>query len=273
MIAGLQALAPPLKWDSLAYHLELPQRYIEAGRIAYLSDNLFVGFPQLAEMIFTWATALGSGSTAATAGWIISVIAILGLGGFAERQVGKGYRWLASAILMSGASISRGLSWAYVDLWVLFFGLGTIIFFEQYARTKKLIWVGIAAVLAGLGCLGKNNMLVAPQYGPRVRLRTMLTDVALPATGPIDFDPCEECDIPCRPACPQKAFGQKVYSIKDLGTDLLPARSGVYSQSLCNRQMLLDRSTSVSIRIEGEDAIRNATHYCRLCESSCPVGQ
>jgi hypothetical protein len=157
VLAGLQALAPPLKWDSLAYHLELPQQYVDAGRITYLSDNLFVGFPQLAEMMFTWATALGSGSTAATVGWIVSVIAILGLGGFAERQVGRGYRWLACAILMSGASISRGLSWAYVDLWVLFFGLGTIIVFERYACTKKLMWVGIAAVLAGFAFSAKYS--------------------------------------------------------------------------------------------------------------------
>jgi epoxyqueuosine reductase len=130
-----------------------------------------------------------------------------------------------------------------------------------------------AAVLAGLGCLGKNNMLVTPQYGPRVRLRAMLTDIALRGTGPIDFDPCEECDMPCRSVCPHKAFEQKIYSQKDLGTDQLPARSGVYSRPLCNRQMLLDNSNSVSIRIEGDDRIRNATNFCRLCEFSCPVGQ
>jgi hypothetical protein len=31
------------------------------------------------------------------------------------------------------------------------------------------IFLKDAAVMAGLGCIGKNNMLVSPQYGPRVR--------------------------------------------------------------------------------------------------------
>ena len=149
VIAGFQALAPPLKWDSLVYHLELPQRYLEMGKLFHLSDNLFSGFPQLSEMIFTWAAALRSGSTAATLGWIVGVLAILGLGGFAARKVGKEFQWIAPAFLLTGASIARGLSWAYVDLWVLLFGLATIIFLDQYSWTKKTVWVGLSAVFAG----------------------------------------------------------------------------------------------------------------------------
>ncbi len=68
------------------------------------------------------------------------------------------------------------------------------------------IFLKDAAVMAGLGCIGKNNMLVTPEYGPRVRLRAMLTDVALDGTGPLDFDPCTDCSMPCQRVCPQKAF-------------------------------------------------------------------
>jgi hypothetical protein len=150
VIAGMQALAPPLKWDSLAYHLAMPQRYLEIGKIVHLSDNLFSGFPQLAEMMLTWSLALRSGSTAATLGWVIGVVATFGLGGFAARKIGKEFRWIAPAILLSGASFSRGLSWAYVDLWVFLFGLATIIVLEEFTRTKKWGWVGFAAIYAGL---------------------------------------------------------------------------------------------------------------------------
>jgi epoxyqueuosine reductase len=87
---------------------------------------------------------------------------------------------------------------------------------EMGIKTKKLpyyiehggILLKDAAVLAGLGCLGKNNMLVAPDYGSRIRLRAMFIDTMLPSTGPIDFDPCEDCAMPCRTACPQEAFAQ-----------------------------------------------------------------
>ena len=36
------------------------------------------------------------------------------------------------------------------------------------------IFLKDAAVMAGLGCIGQNNMLVTPDFGPRVRLRAAL---------------------------------------------------------------------------------------------------
>jgi epoxyqueuosine reductase len=41
-----------------------------------------------------------------------------------------------------------------------------------------------AAVLAGLGWIGKSALFVSPQYGPRVRLATILTDCPLPKPSP-----------------------------------------------------------------------------------------
>ena len=130
-----------------------------------------------------------------------------------------------------------------------------------------------AAILAGLGCLGKNNMLVTPAHGPRVRLRAMFTDVALPSSGPIEFDPCRGCDMRCRSVCPLKAFEQKIFSEKEFGIDQLPARSGVFSRPVCNRQMVLDENQDEHIKIEEEAESRRAIKFCRLCEFSCPVGQ
>jgi len=130
-----------------------------------------------------------------------------------------------------------------------------------------------AAVLAGLGCIGKNNMLVTPEYGPRVRLRAMLTDVKLHGTGPVDFDPCEECDMPCRRVCPQKAFQNKIYVEKQCGLTMLPARTGVYSRHLCNVQMERDDEKREKIAVEGQNKQEKLVKYCRRCELACPVGK
>jgi len=135
------------------------------------------------------------------------------------------------------------------------------------------IFLKDAAVMAGLGCIGKNNMLVTTEYGPRVRLRAMLTDVVLHGTGPIDFDPCEDCGMPCRSVCPQKAFGNRMYSEKQFGLDMLPARTGVYSRNLCNVQMERDDENSDKIVVEGQDEPGKLVKYCRRCELACPVGK
>jgi len=135
------------------------------------------------------------------------------------------------------------------------------------------IFLKDAAVLAGLGCMGKNNMLVTPEYGPRVRLRAMLTDVVLQGTGPIDFDPCEECDMPCQRVCPQKAFERNIYSEKQYGLLQLPARTGVYSRHLCNVQMESDDEKGEKVVVEGQDEPGKVVKYCRRCELVCPVGK
>ena len=135
------------------------------------------------------------------------------------------------------------------------------------------IFLKDAAVMAGLGCIGKNNMLVTPEYGPRVRLRAALLDLKLPATGPSDFDPCPQCDKPCRKICPQNAFQKKIHIENPLGVAELPARTGVYSRPLCKTQMELDRENASITQDENQDRAEKVVKCCRLCETSCPVGK
>lgn len=135
------------------------------------------------------------------------------------------------------------------------------------------IFLKDAAVMAGLGCIGKNNMVVTPEYGPRIRLRAMLTDVVLHGTGPIDFDPCEECSMPCRSLCPQEAFRSRIYSEEELGLDKLPARTGVFSRHLCNVQMERDHENSEEIVVKGQHEPGKLIRYCRRCELVCTAGK
>lgn len=135
------------------------------------------------------------------------------------------------------------------------------------------IYMKDAAVLAGLGCIGKNNLLLTPQYGPRLRLRVMLTDADLPATGPTAFDPCVDCVMPCREACPQQAFAKPVYPGQDYGVKELPGRSGVYDRSACNQQMQKDLGNFEEVIGEGRETTGSLVRYCRECELACPVGK
>jgi len=106
----------------------------------------------------------------------------------------------------------------------------------------------------------------------RIRLRAMLADIALEVTGPVDFDPCKGCDMPCQRVCPQKAFERNIYSEKQFGLSLLPARTGMYSRKLCNVQMERDDKKGEKIVVEGQDEPRKLVKYCRRCEMVCPVG-
>ena len=115
-----------------------------------------------------------------------------------------------------------------------------------------------SAVLAGLGVVGKNNLLVTPEFGSDLRLRGIFMEADLEATGPIeDFDPCNGCDMPCHKACPRGAFA-----------------SGSYNQSQCKQEM--DQNDADVKKLDGpimgiEDPCKVIV-YCRGCENACPVG-
>jgi epoxyqueuosine reductase len=68
-----------------------------------------------------------------------------------------------------------------------------------------------AAVLAGLGFIGKNNLLIHPGYGARIRFRAHLIERPLRPSAPPAFDPCRECDEPCLYVCPARALDNKGY--------------------------------------------------------------
>jgi epoxyqueuosine reductase len=48
------------------------------------------------------------------------------------------------------------------------------------------------AQAAGLGWLGRNNLIVHPEYGARIRLVSILTDLPLQVDGPVEYS-CGEC--------------------------------------------------------------------------------
>jgi len=137
---------------------------------------------------------------------------------------------------------------------------GVQIFLKPYHVEKGGVYLKDAAVEAGLGCIGRNNLLITPQFGPRVRLRAVGLNLALPATPRPDFAPCAGCAAPCRSACPQGAFDQRIYTSADGAC--LPGGDGQYYRLSCAMEMAKN---------EGEPG--ETVRYCRACEWSCPVGR
>ncbi len=130
-----------------------------------------------------------------------------------------------------------------------------------------------AGVLAGFGCIGKNNLLVTPEYGPRIRVWPMLFDEDLPPTGPVIYDPCDGCDEPCRQACPRNAFGRATHSPIEMGMVALPGKNGWYDRETCRPELDKCIKDKEYIQVEGYKEPLGAIRFCRLCELSCPVGK
>jgi len=165
-----------------------------------------------------------------------------------------------------------------------------------YAVEQGGIFLKDAAVNAGLGCIGKNNLVITPEYGPRIRFRALLLNKEAKSTNSPEFNPCENCGQPCRKACPVKAFQKTVYSAEALGQSILPGINGTYDRVSCNIRMeenIDEAAKVISAHDKNQQEIRELINefekshikaptgdqpfnycvmYCRKCELSCPVG-
>ena len=80
------------------------------------------------------------------------------------------------------------------------------------AEVKSKIFIDSGPVMekdfarqAGLGWIGKNSLLITPQYGSYCLLGCLFLDLELPPDSPLEEDICGECEI-CILACPTQCI-------------------------------------------------------------------
>ena len=109
-----------------------------------------------------------------------------------------------------------------------------------------------AAVNAGLGWIGKNDVLITEEYGPRVRLSAVLIDYPFKTGERITESRCGNC-TKCVDICPHKALTGRNW-------DINATRSELIDYHLCNQKR------SAYIEKHGRKSA------CGLCMVVCPYG-
>lgn len=110
-----------------------------------------------------------------------------------------------------------------------------------------------AAVHAGLGWIGKNDVVITAKYGPRVRLSAVLINERFVYGEKIIRNHCPEDCHKCVDACPHKA-------LRDVPWNIDSFRSEIIDYRLCNEKR------SLYLKTHGR---KNA---CGLCMAACPFG-
>jgi epoxyqueuosine reductase len=106
------------------------------------------------------------------------------------------------------------------------------------------IYLKDAACMAGIGRMGRNNLVLVPGFGPRVRFRAVWVDLECPEQEALSAieEPCAGCEEYCIRACPMDAF-----------------RTGRFSREKCLGRMTADKESG-----------RERIEHCRACELACP---
>ncbi len=92
-----------------------------------------------------------------------------------------------------------------------------------------------AAEAAGLGSIGRHSLLVTPQFGPRVRLASVLTEAELAPSPRPSKSLCSDCNR-CMEACPSHALSEPIggepYSINKFACSAFRGGSGPCSECM-----------------------------------------
>lgn len=159
------ALAPPLKFDALVYHLRLPQAYLEAGGIVYLPGLMYWGMPQTTEMLYTWAMALAGTEAAVLIGWMVGCLTIVGILGFVSQKLKVRSAWVSIAALMAGYTTASSLAWGYVEWMTILYGWAFLIALDRWVAEHDRKSLILAAVFAGFALGAKYTAGVLSVIG------------------------------------------------------------------------------------------------------------
>ena len=112
----------------------------------------------------------------------------------------------------------------------------------------------MAATLAGLGWIGKCDLLVTPQFGSAVRFATVLTDAPFECGTPITESRCGACTA-CVTVCPGHA-----------------CRGTLWRQGMAREEFWDPRACMAGMK--AINAARGTDfQICGLCIAACPVTQ
>jgi 4-amino-4-deoxy-L-arabinose transferase-like glycosyltransferase len=170
----LRALAPPVMWDALVYHLTLPKLYAQTRGVRLDADFFFTGMPQITEMLYTAAMLLRGPVAAQTLGWAFGGLLALGLATHAHELLDARFAALAPAILFSSFTLALSLAWAYADLLLMLFALACLIALQHWRATGQPRWLSLAAVFAGFAMGCKYTAALVPLAGAAIVLFTLV---------------------------------------------------------------------------------------------------
>lgn len=155
------------------------------------------------------------------------------------------YRTVNALLDQAGYRIAASLTAdGYSSVWIPRDGYGSVSVLKE--RPAAFFSHRHAAFYAGLGNFGKSNMLLTPEFGPRVRFTSILTAAEIEPDPVLEEPVCTRCNQ-CVNACPVHALD---------GRD--------YPEGLTGKKTCAIRSEALSKRFISP---------CGICIRVCPAGE
>lgn len=149
---------------------------------------------------------------------------------------------------------------------------------KRFAHTKVIGHLSLkhAAVSAGLGQIGRSNLLLTERFGPHQRLAAVITEAVLEPDQVRNLRLCIDSCRKCEAACPVGALREGRYDVDpcfnywSYGFDRLPPRK--LREWPGYARMLLRHLKHRDLMIEYSQTMITDVDFCIGCMRACPVG-
>lgn len=145
----------------------------------------------------------------------------------------------------------------------------------RHARVSSDLSLKHAAVSAGIGEIGRSNLLLTPEFGPHQRLGAIVTSAVLEPDPAVARELCGNCSR-CEKACPVGALEggrhdvDRCFNYWSSGLKMLrPADAAAWPAYL---RLILRESRSRALFTEVSQNYITDVDYCIECMKACPVG-
>lgn len=145
----------------------------------------------------------------------------------------------------------------------------------EHTRVLGQLSIKHAAVSAGLGAIGRSNLLITERFGPHVRLGAIITELELETDVPSVYDPCPQGCRRCELACPVGALNDG-YTVDPCfhywtwGFNKVPPRRLRDLPGYV--KMLLAHNRKRDFIVEFGQTMITDVDNCIACMKACPAG-
>jgi epoxyqueuosine reductase len=135
-----------------------------------------------------------------------------------------------------------------------------------------------AAVAAGLGVIGRHNLVINPRFGTRLVYTAILTELPMDSDPPVTEDLCNECGL-CVEACPARALDEegktdqmkclKVSQPSGIGGLMGFLREFMKADPDGKKALIMDPAVMSLYQA----AFIGFQYHCFRCMAACPAGR